>query len=117
MVYPSYHCVLLYLQACSESELYPQADSLGSSGSTSTLASSVIEVEAGQDDLGLGPDDEMTPPTLSITEEILQFINQSRAREGLPGLQPDIVCKTCNIFLFILKILITNRLQSNMLAR
>ncbi|XP_064157282.1 uncharacterized protein plekhg2 isoform X2 [Anguilla rostrata] len=77
------------LKACSEGELYPQADSLGSSGSASTLASSVIEVEAGQDDLGLGPEDEMTPPTLSITEEILQFINQSRAREGLPSLQPD----------------------------
>ncbi|KAJ8280703.1 hypothetical protein GJAV_G00057950 [Gymnothorax javanicus] len=82
--------------ACSESELYPQADSLGSSGSTSTLASSVIEVEVGQDDLGLGqddlgldPDEVMSPPTLSITEEILQFINESRAREGLPNLLPD----------------------------
>ncbi|XP_036392479.1 pleckstrin homology domain-containing family G member 3-like [Megalops cyprinoides] len=76
------------LKAGSEGELCPQADSLGSSGSTSTLASSVIEVEAGRDDLGLGPDEDMTPPTLSITEEILQFINQSRAREGLLDLQP-----------------------------
>ncbi|KAI1893327.1 hypothetical protein AGOR_G00122580 [Albula goreensis] len=81
--------VAVALKAGSEGELYPQADSLGSSGSASTLASSVIEVEAGRDDLGLGPDEDITPPTLSITEEILQFINQSRAREGLPDLQPD----------------------------
>lgn len=26
------------------------------------------------------------PPTLSITEEILEFINQSRAREGLAAI-------------------------------
>uniref|UniRef100_A0A4W5QIK7 Uncharacterized protein n=1 Tax=Hucho hucho TaxID=62062 RepID=A0A4W5QIK7_9TELE len=31
------------------------------------------------------------PPTLSITEEIMQFINQSRVREGMAELKPDIV--------------------------
>lgn len=86
-------CVWSRPQAGSESELYPQGDSLGSSGSASTLASSVIEVEAERDDLELGLEEDMTPPTLSITEEILQFINQSRAREGLPDLQPDTVSK------------------------
>ncbi|XP_062274493.1 mucin-5AC-like [Scomber scombrus] len=30
------------------------------------------------------------PPTLSITEEILEFINQSRAREGLTSIHTDI---------------------------
>lgn len=29
------------------------------------------------------------PPTLSITEEILEFINQSRAREGLTAIHTD----------------------------
>lgn len=29
------------------------------------------------------------PPTLSITEEILEFINQSRAREGLTTIHTD----------------------------
>ncbi|KAL4647434.1 pleckstrin homology domain-containing family G member 2 isoform X1 [Arapaima gigas] len=71
------------LIAGSEGELCPQVDSLGSSGSTSTLASSVIEVEAGQED------EEITPPTLSITEEIMQFINQSQAREGMLAQLPD----------------------------
>nr|XP_043887646.1 mucin-17 isoform X1 [Solea senegalensis] len=85
-------------QAGSEGELC-QAESLGSAGSTSTLASSVIEVEAERVELSLTPqlrrnqeqedeeEEEMAPlippPTLSITEEILEFINQSRAREGL----------------------------------
>ncbi|XP_071387927.1 serine-rich adhesin for platelets-like isoform X2 [Centroberyx affinis] len=90
-------------QAGSEGELCP--DSLGSAGSSSTLASSVIEVEADRTERGRTPgpgpgpgpgqeeeeeeeeEDELPPlsppPTLSITEEILQFINQSRAREGL----------------------------------
>lgn len=31
------------------------------------------------------------PPTLSITEEILEFINQSRAREGLTAIHTDTV--------------------------
>lgn len=31
------------------------------------------------------------PPTLSITEEILEFINQSRAREGLTAIQDTMV--------------------------
>jgi len=83
-------------QAGSEGELCPQADSMGSSGSTSTLASSVIEVESGRDDLVLCQDeDDMTslspPPTLSITEEIMQFINQSRARQGMAELTSEVV--------------------------
>ncbi|MEQ2297407.1 hypothetical protein AMECASPLE_034447, partial [Ameca splendens] len=83
-------------QAGSEGELCP-ADGLGSAGSSSTLASSVIEVETERAeprmDLQLGSnqqgeeEEELTtlraPPTLSITEEILEFINQSRVREGL----------------------------------
>ncbi|XP_035535561.1 uncharacterized protein plekhg2 [Morone saxatilis] len=92
-------------QAGSEGELC-QADSLGSAGSSSTLASSVIEVEAERSELGLTPqlrpsqeeeeeeeEEELTalspPPTLSITEEILEFINQSRAREGLTAIHTD----------------------------
>nr|XP_015196533.1 PREDICTED: pleckstrin homology domain-containing family G member 2 isoform X2 [Lepisosteus oculatus] len=77
----------LRLKAGSEGELCPGADGMGSSGSASTLASSVIEVEAGRDDLGLGPEGDIAPPTLSITEEILQFISQSRAREGMTDCQ------------------------------
>ncbi|XP_039678722.1 uncharacterized protein plekhg2 isoform X3 [Perca fluviatilis] len=89
-------------QAGSEGELC-QADSLGSAGSSSTLASSVIEVEAERTETSLTPQlqpnreeeeeedaEELTPlsplPTLSITEEILEFINQSRAREGLTAI-------------------------------
>ncbi|XP_027136068.1 mucin-12 isoform X2 [Larimichthys crocea] len=92
------------LKADSEGELC-QADSLGSAGSSSTLASSVIEVEAERPEPGLTPqlrtnheeeedeEEELTPlsppPTLSITEEILEFINQSRAREGLTAIHTD----------------------------
>ncbi|KAM8769181.1 uncharacterized protein AB9X84_000166 isoform 1-T1 [Acanthopagrus schlegelii] len=89
-------------QAGSEGELC-QADSLGSAGSSSTLASSVIEVEAERPEPGLtlrtnqeeeeDEEEELTPlsppPTLSITEEILEFINQSRAREGLTAIHTD----------------------------
>uniref|UniRef100_A0A8C4GWH1 Pleckstrin homology domain containing, family G (with RhoGef domain) member 2 n=1 Tax=Dicentrarchus labrax TaxID=13489 RepID=A0A8C4GWH1_DICLA len=91
-------------QAGSEGELC-QAGSLGSAGSSSTLASSVIEVEAERPELGLTPqlrpsreeeeeeEEELIPlsppPTLSITEEILEFINQSRAREGLSAIHTD----------------------------
>ncbi|XP_073673755.1 uncharacterized protein [Garra rufa] len=69
---------------------------MGSSGSTSTLASSVIEVESGRDDLALCQDeDDMTPlpppPTLSITEEIMQFINESRARQGMAELTSEVL--------------------------
>ncbi|XP_028818475.1 uncharacterized protein plekhg2 isoform X2 [Denticeps clupeoides] len=83
------------LKAGSEGELCPQADSLGSSGSASTLASSVIEVEPVRDDLGQCQDEDdivplTPPPTLSITEEIMQFINQSRVREGLTELQANV---------------------------
>ncbi|XP_056230946.1 mucin-17-like [Seriola aureovittata] len=95
-------CVLQ--QAGSEGELC-KADSLGSAGSSSTLASSVIEVDAERPELGLtqqlrpnheeeeDEEEELTPlshpPTLSITEEILEFINQSRAREGLTSIHTD----------------------------
>uniref|UniRef100_A0A3B4UR03 Pleckstrin homology domain containing, family G (with RhoGef domain) member 2 n=1 Tax=Seriola dumerili TaxID=41447 RepID=A0A3B4UR03_SERDU len=77
--------------AGSEGELC-QADSLGSAGSSSTLASSVIEVDAERAELE--EEEELTPlshpPTLSITEEILEFINQSRAREGLTSIHTDV---------------------------
>ncbi|KAM6987418.1 uncharacterized protein LKV04_010245, partial [Tautogolabrus adspersus] len=89
-------------QAGSEGELCP-TESLGSAGSSSTLASSVIEVEAERAEAGLinqqhpNPEEEeeedliplSPPPTLSITEEILEFINQSRAREGLTAFHTD----------------------------
>ncbi|XP_026853467.2 LOW QUALITY PROTEIN: uncharacterized protein plekhg2 [Electrophorus electricus] len=84
------------LKAGSEGEVYPQVDGLGSSGSTSTLASSVIEVESGQETRGLAQeeDEDMVPlsppPTLSITEEIMQFINQSRVREGMAELSTEL---------------------------
>lgn len=70
---------------------------MASSGSASTLASSVIEVDSGQDKMGLLQDEDedmsplLTPPTLSITEEIMQFINESRAREGMPELSSNMV--------------------------
>lgn len=57
----------------------------------------MIEVGSGQDKLGLGQDEDEdmsplpTPPTLSITEEIMQFINESRAREGMPELSSSVV--------------------------
>ncbi|KAM4743236.1 uncharacterized protein FYW61_001786 isoform 2-T2 [Anableps anableps] len=85
---------MLLQQAGSEGELCPP-DSLGSADSSSTLASSVIEVETqreepreklqlGSDQQGEEEDEELgPPPTLSITEEILEFINQSRVMEGL----------------------------------
>ncbi|XP_041730970.1 uncharacterized protein LOC121562872 isoform X2 [Coregonus clupeaformis] len=83
-------------KAGSEGELCHGADSLGSSGSTNTLASSVIEVEAEAErpDTCLGLEEEdlsplSLPPTLSITEEIMQFINQSRMREGMAELKHD----------------------------
>ncbi|XP_038163900.1 mucin-17 isoform X3 [Cyprinodon tularosa] len=104
------------LKAGSEGELCP-AESLGSAGSSSTLASSVIEVEMERDEprikLCLGSDQQgeeeeelatlRPPPTLSITEEILEFINQSRVREGLTAMEPTSVfespanqtCFTC----------------------
>ncbi|KAK3560352.1 hypothetical protein QTP86_006437 [Hemibagrus guttatus] len=83
-------------QAGSEGELYTQVESLASSGSASTLASSVIEVGSGQDKMGLVQDEDEdmsplpSPPTLSITEEIMQFINESRAREGMPELSSNV---------------------------
>ncbi|XP_023817095.1 pleckstrin homology domain-containing family G member 2 isoform X2 [Oryzias latipes] len=87
------------LKAGSEGELH-HTDSLGSAGSSSTLASSVIEVEPDKEEQGQlagshqGEENEdeedfsplSPPPTLSITEEILEFINQSRAREGLAAI-------------------------------
>ncbi|KAK9520403.1 hypothetical protein VZT92_020293 [Zoarces viviparus] len=86
-------------QTGSDGEL-SQAGGLGSAGS-STLASSVIEVEAERTEPQLRPnreeqeedEEELTPlsapPTLSITEEILEFINQSRARDGLTAIHTD----------------------------
>ncbi|XP_026171100.1 mucin-5AC isoform X2 [Mastacembelus armatus] len=91
------------LKAGSEGELC-QAESLGSAGSSSTLASSVIEVEPERAASLISPprpnqdeedeeEEELTtlspPPTLSITEEILEFINQSRAREGFTSIHTD----------------------------
>ncbi|XP_061733705.1 uncharacterized protein LOC133536957 [Nerophis ophidion] len=91
-------------QADSEGTLN-RADSLGSAGGSSTLASSVIEVQSEQAEkhheqeekkdatksleFGMEEDDDeelaalCALPALSITEEILEFINQSRAREEL----------------------------------
>ncbi|XP_016536482.1 pleckstrin homology domain-containing family G member 3 isoform X1 [Poecilia formosa] len=71
-------------QTGSEGELCP-ADSLGSADSSSTLASSVIEVETERRERRELEEEEeeeelaglRAPPTLSITEEILEFINQS----------------------------------------
>uniref|UniRef100_A0A672LH67 Uncharacterized LOC107586265 n=1 Tax=Sinocyclocheilus grahami TaxID=75366 RepID=A0A672LH67_SINGR len=93
---PAKDIEVAFQQSGDEGELCPQADSMGSSGSTSTLASSVIEVESGRDDLALCQDeDDMTPlappPTLSITEEIMQFINESRARQGMAELTSEVL--------------------------
>lgn len=45
-------------------------------------------------------EEELTPlsphPTLSITEEILEFINQSRAREGLTSTHTDATVRICS---------------------
>ncbi|XP_077397859.1 uncharacterized protein plekhg2 [Festucalex cinctus] len=82
-------------QADSEGQLN-RADSLSSAGSSSTLASSVIQMESEQNhkqEQQEEEDDEedlaslCAPPTLSITEEILEFINQSRAREALVSME------------------------------
>ncbi|XP_043976691.1 pleckstrin homology domain-containing family G member 3 isoform X2 [Gambusia affinis] len=81
-------------QAGSEGELCP-AESLGSADSSSTLASSVIEVETERRELEEEEEEEeelaglRAPPTLSITEEILEFINQSRVMEGLSTTNQD----------------------------
>lgn len=55
-----------------------------------------VEAEAERPDPCPGLEEEdlpplSPPPTLSITEEIMQFINQSRVREGMAELKPDIV--------------------------
>ena len=55
-----------------------------------------VEAETERPDPCLGLEDEdlsslSLPPPLSITEEILQFINQSRVREGMAELKHDIV--------------------------
>uniref|UniRef100_A0A8C4RBV4 Pleckstrin homology domain containing, family G (with RhoGef domain) member 2 n=1 Tax=Erpetoichthys calabaricus TaxID=27687 RepID=A0A8C4RBV4_ERPCA len=67
----------------SEGELCPSLDPIGSSESASTLASSVIEVESNTGIAGLEEyeEEEMClsrTSALSITEEILELINQSR---------------------------------------
>uniref|UniRef100_A0A671S6Q9 Uncharacterized LOC107662784 n=1 Tax=Sinocyclocheilus anshuiensis TaxID=1608454 RepID=A0A671S6Q9_9TELE len=99
---PAKDIEVAFQQSGDEGELCPQADSMGSSGSTSTLASSVIEVESGRDDLTLCQDeDDMTPlappPTLSITEEIMQFINESRARQGMAELTSEVHEKSSSL--------------------
>nr|XP_023667932.1 pleckstrin homology domain-containing family G member 2 isoform X3 [Paramormyrops kingsleyae] len=70
------------LKAGKKCELCPQEETMDSSGIASTPASSVSELGSAPDNLGLGPDEDMTPPTLSIAEEIMQFINQSQTGEG-----------------------------------
>ncbi|TSN39345.1 Pleckstrin homology domain-containing family G member 3 [Bagarius yarrelli] len=87
------HPASLPQKAGSEGALYTQVESLASSGSASTLASSVIEVASGQDKISHDDEDMSplpTPPTLSITEEIMQFINESRAREGMKALSTNV---------------------------
>lgn len=50
-------------------------------------------------------EEELTPlnpaPTLSITEEILEFINQSRAREGLTSIHTEATVRTHHIHEYI----------------
>ncbi|MGH0139032.1 UNVERIFIED_CONTAM: hypothetical protein FKN15_068351 [Acipenser sinensis] len=67
--------------AGSEGELHPAFDPVCSSISTSTLASSVIKVETRGREEEEEEEEEEERPTLSITEEILEFINQSRAQD------------------------------------
>ena len=55
------------------------------------LTRSRSDEEEGEELCPLSP-----PPTLSITEEIMQFINQSRVREGLAELPTDTVCVIVN---------------------
>uniref|UniRef100_A0A8C2WW62 Pleckstrin homology domain containing, family G (with RhoGef domain) member 2 n=1 Tax=Cyclopterus lumpus TaxID=8103 RepID=A0A8C2WW62_CYCLU len=70
------------------------ADTLDSAGSSvmeveadSTTQRPEREEEEGEDEEELTP---LSPPsTLSITEEILEFINQSRARDGLSAIYAD----------------------------
>lgn len=71
-------------------EQHTQAECLDSLGSTSTLASSVINADI-EDDPALGQDEDtiLLLPTLSITDEIMQLINQSALSEEMTGLQSD----------------------------
>ena len=71
-------------------EQHTQAEYLDSLGSTSTLASSVINADI-EDDPALGQDEDtiLLLPTLSITDEIMQLINQSALSEEMTGLQSD----------------------------
>ncbi|XP_019723319.1 uncharacterized protein LOC109514554 isoform X2 [Hippocampus comes] len=70
-----------------------RADCFGWAGSSGAPASSVIPMESERNREREQEDDEedfaalCAPPTLSITEEILELINQSRAREAL--VSPD----------------------------
>ncbi|KAM8905298.1 uncharacterized protein AB9W97_008526 isoform 2-T2 [Spinachia spinachia] len=80
-------------------------------GSSSTMASPVTEGEANRagpvPQLRPSRDEEKEeeeeliplspPPTLSITEEILEFINQSRAREGLSAITTHATLKECQL--------------------
>ncbi|XP_031429130.1 uncharacterized protein plekhg2 isoform X3 [Clupea harengus] len=78
------------LKAGSVDEQHTQAECLDSLGSTSTLASSVINADI-EDDPALGQDEDtiLLLPTLSITDEIMQLINQSALSEEMTGLQSD----------------------------
>ncbi|GLD64209.1 pleckstrin homology domain-containing family G member 2 isoform X1, partial [Lates japonicus] len=72
------------MQAGSEGELC-QADSLGSAGSSSTLASSVIEVEAERTELGL------TPQLRPNQEEEEQVLDQPKDSQPPPN-QTNFTC-------------------------
>ncbi|XP_054856084.1 pleckstrin homology domain-containing family G member 2 [Eublepharis macularius] len=67
--------------ADSDGELFPAAESLCPSGSSCTLASSVVEAEPGDSDPEEGEvefslPEEPVPTNLSITEEILELLSQ-----------------------------------------
>lgn len=76
-------CVLMCLQqADSEGELC-QADSLGSAGSSSTLASSVIEVEAERPEPGLTPQLRTNHEEEVFSSDVTTFSLHELARELL----------------------------------
>ncbi|XP_030073949.1 pleckstrin homology domain-containing family G member 2 isoform X2 [Microcaecilia unicolor] len=80
--------------AGSEGELFPTSESIKSAGSTCTVASSVIEVETPGDAEETDPTEEPTfslsdeplSTSFSITEEILELLNQ----KGLKGSTGDV---------------------------
>ncbi|KAK5904203.1 hypothetical protein CesoFtcFv8_005791 [Champsocephalus esox] len=84
-----------------EAAFHPSAlKPAGSEGKLTGSTSSVLQLENQSTEPALRPQEEeeeddedmaplCPPPTLSITEEILEFINQSRAREGLQAIHCD----------------------------